>query len=74
MFPIRMVGGTIFFTQQYIKSGLKLSGVFDGSNESLYHADDKMDFRLHIHSPSQTISDLSDVYYHHIIPIARLGL
>ncbi len=38
--------------------------MFDGSNESLYLADEEMDIHLHIHSLSQTISDMRDVHGH----------
>ena len=39
------------------KSGTKRTDVFDGSNESLYHADEELYTRFPIHSPCQTNSD-----------------
>ena len=39
------------------KSGTELSDVFDGSNESLYHADKELYTRYPIHSPSEKNSE-----------------
>ena len=44
------------------KSGSKRTDVFDGSNESLYHADEELYTRFPVHSPCQTNSDLRHVY------------
>ena len=43
------------------KSGTNRTDVFDGSNESLYHADEELYTRFPIHSPCQTNSDLRHV-------------